>query len=67
MSSNYSWEKPIEKSLWISSMLLDSNCTILFITIKVSLFSVTTFSISNKLKQVKQIRSGKIQLKMFFE
>ena len=48
MSSNYSWEKPIEKSLWISSMLLDSNSTLLFITNKVSLLSVPTFLISNK-------------------
>ena len=50
MSSNYSWEKPIEKSLWLSSMPLDSNSTMLFITNKVSLFSIPTFLISNKLK-----------------
>ena len=65
MSSNYSWEKPIEKSLWISSMLLDSNSTLLFITNKVSLLSVPTFLISNKLKQEKQTRSGKSSWKRF--
>lgn len=59
MRSNYSWEKPIGKSLWISSMLLDSNSTMLFITNKVSLFSVPTFLISNKSRKNKLVLKKK--------